>query len=84
MDQQLIVIVTLFGFRSVVVAKPAFDNFWAWTMNRWRLCACCLKGNDDSTADNSEDNELQLQEMGMEMGSPSRRSSEENSGTIVM
>jgi len=39
MDQQLIAIIVLFGFRLVLLAIPVFDNFWLWTMRRfleWR------------------------------------------------
>lgn len=40
MDQQLITIIVLFGFRFVLLAIPVFDNFWVWAMRRvwggWR------------------------------------------------
>ena len=58
MGQQMIAIIVLFGVRFVLLAIPAFDNFWLWAMRRYLQCV----GNGASATNDGEDDEPQVSE----------------------
>lgn len=84
MDQRLIAIIVSFGFRFVLLAIPALDNFWIWTMRRfWNWC------NSGAAADPVESHEggqqiVQLQVMTAERSSSGRRLSDDLEGGIII
>lgn len=76
MDQRLIAIILSVGFRFVLLAIPALDYLWIWTMRR--LLDCFTGRNravEDSTEDVDEGGQriIRLQVIPPERRSPVRR-----------
>ena len=76
MDQRLIAIVVVFGFRFVLLAIPVLGNFWLRTMIR-RIWGWCSSGSEASSSSmeegEGEQQIVQLQVMMAEQESPRRR-----------
>ena len=76
MDQRLIAIVVVFGFRFVLLAIPVLGNFWPRTMIR-RIWGWCSSGSEASSSSmeegEGEQQIVQLEVMTAERGSPIRR-----------
>lgn len=69
MDQRLIAIIATVGFRFVLLAIPALDNFWRWTMRRFSgWCPSCSEGSvsddDDLDNDNGGNNKEEHEQSG--------------------
>ena len=87
MDQKLIAIIVLLGFRFVLLAIPVLDNLWIWVMRRfWHCC----NGRDEPAPNSLEGGGqeiIELHPMTTDWSSPRRqpyRESEDSSGIVII
>ena len=87
MDQRLIAIIVLFGFRFVLLAIPILDNLWIWAMRRFFHCCNGSDGQPDpNSVEGGRQQVIELHPMAIEGGSTRRQlyNSESESGIVIL
>ena len=88
MDQQLIAIILLFGFRSLLLVIPALDYLFVWAMRRFFNCCNSSDGpGPGSREGGAVERVIELHPMALDGEGPWYRqplSDSENSGIVII